>query len=93
MEARHRARLEEWLPDEMGAVREYCRAFRVPLESWPEHQALTAFVDLALRRAVDDLITSLRAGSQTRALEIVAPACGLNPDTVRRRWFRHRNAA
>jgi hypothetical protein len=87
------ARLEHWLPDEMSAVRDLCRALAVPLASWPDHPALSSFVDLAVRRCVDDLIVSLRARSETHALQLAAPRFGLNPDSVRRRWQRYRKAA
>lgn len=93
MDAEIRERIEVWLEDEMPTVREYCRSFRVAVDAWPEQAELAVFVDLALRRHVDDLLVTLRARSEWHALRLVAPRFGLNPDTVRRRWLRHRKAA
>jgi hypothetical protein len=93
VDAAERARLEAWIPIEMAAIRDLCRALAVPLDSWPSHPALSSFVDLAVRRCCDDLLVSLRARSETHALQLAAPRFGLNPDSVRRRWQRYRKAA
>lgn len=92
MEPAHRERLEARLVDELPVVREYCRAFGHPVHSWPDHPGLQCFVDLALRRAVDDALSGLRARSETHALQLVAPRMGQNPRTVRSRWYRYRRA-
>ncbi len=94
MEGPQRAELESWLESgEMEAVRELCRAFRVPRDEWPEHSFLSGFVDLALRRFCDDLLVSLRARSETQAIQLAAPRCGMKAETVQRRWRRYRTAS
>lgn len=90
MDPRHLEQIEAWIPAEMPGVHDLCRVYQVPREWWPDHPALQGFVDLALGRCVTELLVSLRARSETHALQLAAPRFGLKPDSVRRRWLRHR---
>lgn len=83
----------ELTPGELAIVREWCSRMWADAETWPEYAPLSPLVDLAVSRCCDRLRQTGAARSDTHALQLAAPRFGLDPETLRKRWQRYRNAA
>ena len=75
---------------EMRAVGEWCVRSGVPLAHWPNEGALSAWVDLAVLRAVDAALADSKARSFTQALRLVCLEFRLSFDAYDRRFRRQR---
>jgi hypothetical protein len=86
-----RARIEANLhTDEIMSIEEWAKCRAIPIECWPLQRAARGWLELAIGRAVDRALSTGQARSHSAALRIVCGAFGLDGDSVRRRWERHR---